>query len=59
MDIQLAIEIFKTITPEQLEAYNVIAMPTALFFMILLTIFQLMCNRIEKAIDKRKTKPSE
>ena len=62
MDFQQALEIFQTITPEQLEAYNVIALPSAISIMVIFAVIEVFCDVSDYIIDKRKqkkTKPSE
>lgn len=62
MDFQQALEIAKTITPEQLEAINTIALPSAIMLMVILTAIEVFCDVSDYIIDKRKqkkTKPSE
>lgn len=62
MDIQQALEIAQTITPEQLEALHTIALPSALMFMAVFTGIEAFCEVSDYITNKRKqkkTKPSE
>lgn len=58
MDIQQALEIALTITPEQLQALHQIALPSTLMILVILTVIELLIE-ITDRIRQKKTKPSE